>query len=279
VRVRDSRQREAPNVLLIVTDQQRWDSLGCYGNQVVQTPHLDDLAAQGTVFARAVLGDPVVRAGPGLPDDRHGPVAHRDPRHGFARPALREPREHAARRAGGLGLPHSGCRQDALHPQRSLQGFHNTVLDEEARVRNPGFVSDYAPWFERNKQGDYGRYDHGIDQNSWMARPYHLPEYLHATNWTAMESIRFLECRDPSRPFFLKVSSPVRTRPTIRPLRTLTGTSMPSFPRPRVATGHGRIRHARAPSRCAQPVRGVPHADRVLDDNTEHRMTFRLARA
>lgn len=69
--MQDSSQREAPNVLLIVTDQQRWDSLGCYGNQVVQTPHLDDLAAQGPCSPRRTRR-PVVRAGPGLPDDRHG---------------------------------------------------------------------------------------------------------------------------------------------------------------------------------------------------------------
>jgi arylsulfatase len=47
-----------PNVLLILTDQQRWDSLGCYGNQVVQTPQLDGLAAEGTVFTRAYSGTP-----------------------------------------------------------------------------------------------------------------------------------------------------------------------------------------------------------------------------
>ena len=31
----------------------RWDALGCYGNEVVETPNLDWLAAQGTVLDRA----------------------------------------------------------------------------------------------------------------------------------------------------------------------------------------------------------------------------------
>jgi arylsulfatase A-like enzyme len=39
-----------------------------------------------------------------------------------------------------------------------------------------------------------------------MARPYHLPEYLHPTVWTVNESIRFLQRRDPTKPFFLKMS-------------------------------------------------------------------------
>ncbi len=36
-----------PNFLLITTDQQRWDSLGAYGNPVGATPHLDRLAEAG----------------------------------------------------------------------------------------------------------------------------------------------------------------------------------------------------------------------------------------
>jgi arylsulfatase A-like enzyme len=39
-----------------------------------------------------------------------------------------------------------------------------------------------------------------------MSRPYHAPEFLHATNWTVTESIQALERRDPTKPFFLKMS-------------------------------------------------------------------------
>lgn len=41
-----------PNILFICTDQQRYDSLGCYGNQHAATPHLDRLAAEGVRFTR-----------------------------------------------------------------------------------------------------------------------------------------------------------------------------------------------------------------------------------
>ncbi len=36
-----------PNIILLMTDQQRWDSLGCNGNQFVSTPNVDRLAAGG----------------------------------------------------------------------------------------------------------------------------------------------------------------------------------------------------------------------------------------
>lgn len=42
-----------PNVLLITTDQQRIDSLGCYGNGIVATPTIDKLAATGIRYARS----------------------------------------------------------------------------------------------------------------------------------------------------------------------------------------------------------------------------------
>ena len=48
-----SRTRERPNVLFIITDQQRRDSLGCYGNPVAQTPNLDRLSSEGVTFDNA----------------------------------------------------------------------------------------------------------------------------------------------------------------------------------------------------------------------------------
>lgn len=41
------------NILFLMTDQQRIDTLGCYGNTSGHTPNLDRLAARGTVFDRA----------------------------------------------------------------------------------------------------------------------------------------------------------------------------------------------------------------------------------
>jgi arylsulfatase A-like enzyme len=48
-----------PNVLFIITDQQRADHAGFMGNTVVRTPNLDTLAEQGTVFENAWVTNPV----------------------------------------------------------------------------------------------------------------------------------------------------------------------------------------------------------------------------
>ena len=48
-------ESSAPNIVLIVTDQQRWDTLGCLGYDHVITPHIDRLAARGVAFSRAFV--------------------------------------------------------------------------------------------------------------------------------------------------------------------------------------------------------------------------------
>ena len=45
--------QQRPNVLLIMTDNQSASLLGAYGHPVIQTPHIDRLAAEGTLFERA----------------------------------------------------------------------------------------------------------------------------------------------------------------------------------------------------------------------------------
>lgn len=48
-----------PNVLWICSDQQRRDTLGCYGNRFVHTPNIDALAADGVRLSRAYVQSPV----------------------------------------------------------------------------------------------------------------------------------------------------------------------------------------------------------------------------
>ncbi len=48
-----------PNILWICTDQQRWDTLGCYGNPFVRTPRLDRLAERGVLFEHAYSQSPI----------------------------------------------------------------------------------------------------------------------------------------------------------------------------------------------------------------------------
>lgn len=44
---------EQRNVLLLISDNQTWHDVGCYGNSVVQTPNIDHLAREGIRFRQA----------------------------------------------------------------------------------------------------------------------------------------------------------------------------------------------------------------------------------
>src|SRR4051812_4534887 len=45
-----ARRPSPPNILFLLGDDWRWDTLGCAGNPVVKTPNLDALAAEGVRF-------------------------------------------------------------------------------------------------------------------------------------------------------------------------------------------------------------------------------------
>lgn len=66
-----------PNLLVVMSDQQRRDSLGAYGNVFVETPHLDAFARDATVFDRACTVWPICTPAratmwTGLYPHRHG---------------------------------------------------------------------------------------------------------------------------------------------------------------------------------------------------------------
>ena len=50
---------ERPNILLLISDDQRPDTIAALGNPVIQTPHLDRLVAEGTTFPRATCAHPL----------------------------------------------------------------------------------------------------------------------------------------------------------------------------------------------------------------------------
>lgn len=55
----DFSMEERPNVIFYFSDQQRWDTLGCYGQALPVTPNLDILATEGTRFENAFTCQPV----------------------------------------------------------------------------------------------------------------------------------------------------------------------------------------------------------------------------
>src|SRR5690606_1806113 len=56
------RAQERPNIIFILTDDQRWDALGYAGNEVVHTPGMGKLAREGVYFKSAFVTTPICAA-------------------------------------------------------------------------------------------------------------------------------------------------------------------------------------------------------------------------
>lgn len=51
--------KKQPNILFIHTDQQRTDTMGCYGNELIKTPNIDEFAKSAVTFTNAHCSHPL----------------------------------------------------------------------------------------------------------------------------------------------------------------------------------------------------------------------------
>ncbi len=190
-----------PNIVLFMTDEQRGDCLGIDGHPVLQTPYLDELAATGTCFRRAYSACPVC-----VPARRTLMTGKKPASHGILMnavgwldgPTLPGELSRAGYQTHLVGKLH-------LFPRRRLYGFDSSVWADSPS--GPPASDDYQLFLAREGARSWNPgIAHGAHQNGWVARPWHLPEHLHFTHWCADQALDFLHRRDPTVPFFLKVS-------------------------------------------------------------------------
>ncbi len=53
-----STKQTRPNILMLMSDNQSWNHLGCYGDPVVKTPNIDNIAKEGIRFTHAFCAAP-----------------------------------------------------------------------------------------------------------------------------------------------------------------------------------------------------------------------------
>jgi arylsulfatase len=201
-----------PNVILIMADQWRGDCLSVAGHPVVQTPFLDGIAERGARFSRAYSASPTctpARASlhTGTKPTTHGRVGYED----------YVPWDYAVTLAGEFtrhGYQTQAVGKMHVYPERSQLGFQNVILHSPLGIvrmkrqhgGDPDLVDDYLPWLRQQLGRDATFFDHGLDSNSYVARPWDKPEHTHPTNFVAGQAADFLRRRDPRKPFFLFTS-------------------------------------------------------------------------
>jgi len=197
-----------PNILWLMTDEQRADSLGYMGTPWACTPHLDQLATTGMRFVNAYTPGPVCvparaclltgRAASSIGVlNNHHVLALDDPQFLTWRMAA------AGYQVATFGKQHYACRRRAfdleggqvLGERVGYYEYHVPVdLREAGVVRYEGGKS---PWLLA------GRYPGGAEDTPEMAN--------------VRAALDWLRGRDPSRPFLLRVSFNAPHTPVVAP--------------------------------------------------------------
>ena len=206
---------QKPNIVLITSDQQRFDTVGAYGS-VVRTPVLDQLAAEGSLFEYAFCNNPVCMPSracmqTGRYTHQHGlrymeSAIHTTPGLPPWEVTFMERLQNADYRTGAFGKLH-------MHPHK---GFDEMQLTNGQGARWHGpygapfgphqFGDDYARWLEEKRPGAYAQiYE---QRRSREYRQYHsavtsvlaFEEYV--DYWITENTIDFIE-REKDNPFFV----------------------------------------------------------------------------
>ncbi|MHC4913958.1 MAG: arylsulfatase [Planctomycetota bacterium] len=195
---------DRPNIIFIFTDQWRGDCLSVTGHPAVETPNLDELARGGAVFTSAFSPCPsciAARASlfTGLTPSSHGRLGYRDQVPWRYDDTMAELLAAAGYETICVGKTH-------FYPQRLPMGFASMDSYEAMQNFDGKYVNDYDAWLEERTGGRVRAFDHGLQSNSWCARPSHLPEELHNNTWVITRSLERIRERDKSKPFFLFAS-------------------------------------------------------------------------
>ncbi|AMQ57932.1 sulfatase [Algoriphagus sanaruensis] len=167
-----------PNIIFILTDDQRWDALGFAGNPIIQTPEMDRLATEGTYFPNAFVTTPICAASrasilTGLYERTHG--------YTFGQGAIKEP------------------FMAQSYPVALREAGYYTGFFGKFGVNYPDFSTLFEVGDDYDRNGKYddrrGYFFKTIDQDT-----------VHLTRYTGQQALDFIKSAPDDQPFMLSLS-------------------------------------------------------------------------
>ncbi|MCC2685560.1 MAG: sulfatase-like hydrolase/transferase [Paenibacillaceae bacterium] len=206
-----------PNIVLITTDQQHWNTIHALGNDVIQTPHLDRLVKEGVAFERAYVANPVCSPSrstiiTGEYPSRHGcwnigvaldknrtTIGDLLQEQGYATGLFGKAHFQPVLKAGSFeSPPHIHDRDFWRNWHGPYYGFEKVAMVHGHADEDSSHGMHYGAWLV--DQGvDPAKYfgpKGGHREGSWD-----LPEELHYTRWTADRTIDFIRDNAGGKPF------------------------------------------------------------------------------
>ncbi|MCC2683211.1 MAG: sulfatase [Paenibacillaceae bacterium] len=191
---------DRPNVLILFTDQQRYDTIHAAGYGHMITPNLDRLAADGCIFTNAYTSNPVCMAArhdllTGLRANDHGYYSNQGNQSikDYAIPTVARVFSENGYRTAAIGKMH-------FRPQRMHHGYSELIQMEEIPHRRQD--DQYASFLKEEGLGDIQNI-HGVRANLYYTQQTsQMDEAHHPNRWVAERSVEWLK-HNGDEPFFL----------------------------------------------------------------------------
>jgi len=193
-----------PNILLIMTDQQRYDSLGCYGFKAGHTPNLDRLAEEGALFEHTYVNNPIctpsrasIHTGKHLPG--HGVYKLHDimPDNEVLFPERLQEKGYTTALFGKLHISGRLYEESKRHPHDGFE-IYEWCMEPSISLDSP--YNGYAKWL---KERNFSFYQELKEKGRKLL---HVPRELHMSHWAAERTIDFINNWDGKKPFFIEMS-------------------------------------------------------------------------
>ena len=146
-----------PNILFIMTDQQRFDTIGALDNPHIYTPNLDRLVRRGISFSRAYSTCPVCVAARYTIRTGCEPPLTRVFRNGMSKPVAGQAAQmearcgpYLARRMSALGYRTFGIGKFHTSPWNEDLGYEVFLRSEETHTEVTRAGDSYASWLARD---------------------------------------------------------------------------------------------------------------------------------
>jgi len=207
---------QPPNIILIGTDQQRYDALGANGNELLRTPNLDRLAGAGVNFSRAYIQNTVCV--PSRACMQTGRYVHQ---HGvrYMEEVVDNTRGLPAwettfmERLQQAGYTTGACGKIHMYPAKGFDWLRLTGgkggrwTQSTGLPIGPGPLGPvYAEWLERRHPGGYEKIYEQRRLPEYQANAKSLVNVLpleeYVEWWTKENAIEFIRA-NRDRPFFL----------------------------------------------------------------------------
>ena len=236
----------SPNILLFMTDQQRWDAMGCSGDWV-ETPNLDRIASEGVQFTNCVTTSPVciptrLSLATGLYPHNTGVWNNMNHTMSAETPTWMQAMRDAGYRTSLFGKTH-------LHPHngdlREREGLMNAYgLDDVNEIGGPRASARVlshmtAEWEEKGLWDDYrADYRERFSTKPYLVRPSTLGLENYADVYVGQQAKRYLQDYDLQEPWccWISFGGPHEPWDTPEPYASMYDPEQmpPAVPRPSV---------------------------------------------